>query len=231
MRDADGGSVVLPVMLVGGTVVALAALRPRNVATDVAGGRTSSEVPGTGSLWVWPLPRWNGYEPAISDGFGSMRTDAQGKQVKHLGVDVMYPRANGNDQRDRYPPRSKHGSRNHFMPDAVPVLAVRDAEVWSAGMTPRGYTVVLDHGPPWASYYTHLAEMFVQPTKRGQSGQRVRAGDIIGHVGADPLDGEGLMHLHLELWYRGAREAAIDPAPLMATWVVAPASVSLVAST
>ena len=37
-------------------------------------------------------------------------------------------------------------------------------------------------------------------------------------VGADPLDGEGLMHLHFELWYRGAREAAIDPAPLMATW-------------
>jgi hypothetical protein len=39
------------------------------------------------------------------------------------------------------------------------------------------------------------------------------------------------MHLHFELWYRGAREAAIDPAPLMATWVVAPARVELVAST
>jgi murein DD-endopeptidase MepM/ murein hydrolase activator NlpD len=233
MRDANSGSVVLPVMLVGGTVVALAAMRPRNEATDVGGGPRPTEEPGTGTggLWVWPLPRWNGYEPAISDGFNSMRTDAQGKQVKHLGVDVMYPRRNANDQRDRYPPRTKHGSRNHFMPDATPVLAVRDAKVWSAGMTPRGYSVVLDHGPPWATYYTHLAEMFIQPTKRGQSGQRVRAGDIIGHVGADPLDGEGLMHLHFELWYRGAREAAIDPAPLMTTWLVAPASVSLVAST
>ena len=60
---------------------------------------------------------------------------------------------------------------------------------------------------------------------------RVSACDIIGHVGADPLDGEGLMHLHLELWYRGARESAIDPAPLMTTWLIAPASVSLVAST
>lgn len=39
------------------------------------------------------------------------------------------------------------------------------------------------------------------------------------------------MHLHYELWYRGARESAIDPAPLMDTWLVAPASVSLVAST
>jgi murein DD-endopeptidase MepM/ murein hydrolase activator NlpD len=234
MHDTDGGSMVLPVMLVGGTVVALAAMRPRNVTTDVGsggGGRTSNEEPGGRSLWVWPLPRWNGYEPAISDGFDSMRTDARGNHVKHLGVDIMYRRRNADDQRDRYPPRTKHGSRNHFLPDATPVLAVRDAKVWSAGMTPRGYTVVLDHGPPWASYFTHMSEMFVAPTQRGRSDQHVRAGDIIGHVGADPLDGEGLMHLHFELWYRGARESAIDPAPLMTTWLVAPASVSLVAST
>lgn len=245
MRDADAASVVLPVMFVGGTVAVLAAMRPRNVATDVAAGRSSTEESdatdaaagrsstedsGARSLWVWPLPRWNGYAPTISSGFGP-RTDAKGQQVKHLGVDIMYARRNRADQRDRYPPRTKHGSLNHFMPDATPVLAATDAKVWSAGMTPRGYTVVLDHGPPWASYYTHLAEMFVQPTQRGQSGQRVRAGDVIGHVGADPLDGEGLMHLHFELWYRGARESAIDPEPLMATWLVAPASVSLVAST
>jgi hypothetical protein len=180
---------------------------------------------------VWPVPRWNGYAPACSDGYGSMRSDGKGGQVKHLGVDVMFPRRSTTDQLDRYPPHSRNGSRNHFMPDAVSVLAVRDAKVWSAGRTPRGYTVVLDHGAPWASYYTHLSEMFVTPTQRGQSGQRVRAGDVIGHVGADPLDGEGLMHLHFELWYRGAHEAAIDPAPLMRTWLIAPASVSLVAST
>jgi murein DD-endopeptidase MepM/ murein hydrolase activator NlpD len=230
MRDADAGSVALPVMLVGGTVVALAAMRRRNVATDVAAGRASTENPGEGSLWVWPLPRWNGYEPRISSGFGARRT-AQGEQAMHLGVDIMYRRNNLADQRGRYPPGTPHGSRNHFMPDAVSVLAVTDAKVWSAGMTPRGYTVVLDHGPPWASYYTHLAQMFVRPTTRGQSGQRVRAGDVIGHVGADPLDRERLMHLHFELWYRGARESAIDPEPLMAAWLIAPTSVSLVAST
>jgi hypothetical protein len=242
MRDAATGSVVLPVIVVGGTVVALAAMRPRRLAPDDGGegrnlsnpigggGRSSSEDPGTGGLWVWPLPRWSGYTPGISDGFNSKRT-VNGEQVKHMGVDVMYPRANASDQADRYPPHTKHGSRNHFMPDATPVLAVRDAKVWSAGMTPRGYTVVLDHGPPWASYYTHMAETFVQPTQRGQSGQRVRAGDVIGHVGADPLDGEGLMHLHFELWYRGAREAAIDPQPLMATWILAPARVTRAAFT
>jgi hypothetical protein len=62
-------SLVLPVMLVGGTVVALAAMLPRNLATDVAGGRSSSEDPGTGSLWAWPLPRWNGYTPTVADAF------------------------------------------------------------------------------------------------------------------------------------------------------------------
>jgi murein DD-endopeptidase MepM/ murein hydrolase activator NlpD len=142
----------------------------------------------------------------------------------------MYPRRDAADQRDLYPPRTKHGARNHFMPDAIAVLAVRDGLVWSAGKTPRGYAVVLDHGPPWASFYQHLSEMFVQPTQRGKSGQRVRAGDVIGHVGADPLDAEGLMHLHFELWYRGAHESAIDPEPLMTTWLIAPTTVSLVAS-
>lgn len=242
MRDAASGSVVVPVMLVGGTVVALAAMRPRRAAPDDGetggrnlsnptggGGRSSSEDPGTGPMWVWPLPRWNGYAPAISDGFNSLRT-VDGKQVKHQGVDVMYRRASPTDQ-PQYPAKSKHGSRGFFVPDATPVLAVRDAKVWSAGMTPRGFTVVLDHGPPWASYYTHMSEMFVSPTQRGASGQRVRAGDVIGHVGADPLDGEGLMHLHFELWYRGARDGAIDPQPLMATWLVTPARVTLVAST
>jgi murein DD-endopeptidase MepM/ murein hydrolase activator NlpD len=224
-------------------VIALGAMRSRNLAgasdgssgrdaggSDAGEGAGGREDPGTGRLWVWPVPRWNGYAPAISDGFASMRSDGKGGQVKHLGVDVMFPRRGTTDQLDRYPPRSKHGSRNHFMPDGVSVLAVKDAKVWSAGMTPRGYTVVLDHGAPWASYYTHLSEMFVTPTQRGQSDQRVRAGDVIGHVGADPLDGEGLMHLHFELWYRGARGSAIDPEPLMRTWLIAPASV-LVAST
>lgn len=235
MRDADEGSAAAPALLVGaGTVVALAAAarRSRNVATVDAAGRSSENSPESSvrDIWVWPLPRWNGYEPTISDGFGSRRTDAQGNEIKHAGVDIMYPRRDAADQRDLYPPRTRHGARNYFMPDAIAVLAAKDGQVWSAGKTPRGYAVVLDHGAPWASFYQHLSEMFVQPTQRGKSGQRVRAGDVIGHVGADPLDAEGLMHLHFELWYRGAHESAIDPAPLMNTWLIAPATVSLVGS-
>ncbi len=225
MRDADEGSLVSPALLVGaGTVVAMAAMR-RNLVAGATSGQSSDAMSVARGIWAWPLPRWNEYAPAISDGFGSNRTDARGNQIKHAGVDIMYRRLNAADQREQYPPRTKHGSTNYFMPDAVPVLAVKDAKVWSAGRTARGYAVVLDHGQPWASFYQHLSEMFIQPTQRGKSGQHVRAGDVIGHVGADPLDGEGLMHLHFELWHLGAHESAIDPAPLMKTWIIAPASV------
>jgi hypothetical protein len=55
MRDAYSGSVVLPVMLVGGTVVVLAAMRPRNIATDVGSRRVVEQGSGSSrSLWVWP---------------------------------------------------------------------------------------------------------------------------------------------------------------------------------
>ena len=218
MRDDDeGGGSPIPGFLAGlASAGAIAAMAPG------AAGRGRGEVPAAPGrdLWVWPLPMMNGYPPAISDGFNSMRTDAQGSKVKHAGVDLMFRRRDPRDQVALYPPRTKHGSTGYFMPDGVPVLAASDAVVWSAERTSRGYAVVLDHGAPWATFYQHLAALFLVPTQRGRSGQRVRAGDVIGHVGADPLDHEGLMHLHFELWFRGAHEAAIDPAPLIRSWVV-----------
>jgi murein DD-endopeptidase MepM/ murein hydrolase activator NlpD len=219
MRDDDAAlSAVLPALLVGAGAL---------VATVAASSRAPSNGPnGTtdddGETWVWPLPSWSGYPPAISDGFGTWRTDASGKRIQHMGVDLMYARRGARDQVAAFPPRTAHGSAGSFMPDAVPVLAVRDASVWSAAKTSRGYAVVLDHGPPWATFYQHMSEMFVEATQRGRSGQRVRAGDVLGYVGADPLDGEGLMHLHFEVWYRGGPSAAIDPTPLMRSWLVLP---------
>lgn len=181
--------------------------------------------PAIGSgAWVWPLPIWQGYAPVLTDGFLSWRTDASGKRIRHSGVDVMYERKNPSDQADAYPPGTPAGSARAFMPMGVPVLAVRDGVVWSAAKTPRGYAVVIDHGPPWASFYQHLDQMLVSPTQRGASKQRIRAGDVIGHVGADPTDHEGLRHLHFELWKGGSHEAAIDPAPLMKSWTMLPSA-------
>jgi murein DD-endopeptidase MepM/ murein hydrolase activator NlpD len=115
-------------------------------------------------------------------------------------------------------PGTANGSRHHVMGDGVPVVAVHDGVVWSAGWTPRGFTVVIDHGRSiGATYYTHMERLAVRPTEKARGAQRVIAGQAIGAVGADPMDPRGLKHLHFAFW-RGGPSDAIDPTPLMKTW-------------
>lgn len=104
------------------------------------------------------------------------------------------------------------------MPDDVVAVAASDGVIWSARWTPRGFAVVIDHGPrKIATFYTHLSELFVTPTQRAKSGQRVHAGQPLGIIGFDPRDGQRLKHLHFEVWLGGPNDA-IDPAPLMKSW-------------
>jgi hypothetical protein len=159
--------------------------------------------------WVWPVQKVDGRAPVVSNGW---------KPGHHLGVDIMFRRAWPGELVDRYPPGSPNGAAWHYMPDDVLALAASDGLVWSAGLTPRGYAVVLDHGKPWATYYTHLAMLLVEPTRAGAAGERVAAGQPIGIVGADPKDSERLKHLHWELWHGGGRDHAIDPEPLLTGW-------------
>lgn len=169
----------------------------------------------TGGLpgdWVWPLTEYEGRRPVISDGWGSPRDGGD----RHRGVDLMYRRSDRLDA--KRPPGTPNGSDGHVMGNGVPVVAVHEGVVWSAGWTPRGFSVVIDHGRAiGATYYTHLQRLGVRPTEKARSGQRVIAGQAIGAVGADPLDRRGLKHLHFAFW-RGGRDDAIDPAPLLATW-------------
>lgn len=188
-----------------------------------------------GPGWVWPVPRLaiNGrsYLPHVSDGVGTARPDGR----SHRGVDVMYQRAPG----DRAEFTSalvdgvRNGSAGNFAPPGTPVLAARGGTVWAAGETARGGTVVLDHGKPFATYYTHLASLAVPETKRGRTPAgvvtRVRAGDVIGYMGADPLDAAHLRHLHFEVWHKGGPEAAVDPERAMGSWPVVSTSVARVA--
>jgi len=134
----------------------------------------------------------------------------------------MYARRDRRDQLAAFPPKTPHGSVGSFMPDGIRSSRCAMARCGRPSARRAATRVVLDHGPPWATFYQHMSEMFVDATQRARSGQRVRAGDILGYVGADPLDGEGLMHLHFEVWYRGGPDAAIDPAPLMTAWQVLP---------
>jgi murein DD-endopeptidase MepM/ murein hydrolase activator NlpD len=163
--------------------------------------------------WVWPVGSWNGRTPVVSSGFG-MRGN-----VMHKGVDVMFRRVLS----DAFAPGTPNGSKMFVMPDQLPALAAHDGVVWSALETPRGFAVVIHHKPlPIATFYTHLDRLFVKPTARGTSNERVRAGQPIGNIGYSPTDPQRLKHLHFEIWPGGPTNpgSAIDPSPLMARWEV-----------
>jgi murein DD-endopeptidase MepM/ murein hydrolase activator NlpD len=151
---------------------------------------------------------WQGRKPEITDGFSSKRRTPAGDLITHGGVDIMYRRHPGDAWRTGTP----HGTPNFVMPDDRAALAASDGVVSLAAKTPRGWTVIIDHAPrKLATYYTHLSSLLVA-TK-----QKVTAGMPLGVVGADPLDGEHLMHLHFEVWRDGASDR-VDPQPLMASW-------------
>lgn len=168
--------------------------------------------------WVWPVPRWRGRAPVVSDGYGSPRVGGNRGAI-HRGADVMFRRRWRSELTDVYPAHAPH-SRGHFMPPGTLALAASDGEIWSAGWTPRGYSVVLSHGAPWATYYTHLSALRVGETRRGRTRQRVVAGQPLGVIGADPKDANAIAHLHFEIWYGGNGLAAIDPHPYLRGWPV-----------
>ncbi|MFT3693840.1 MAG: peptidoglycan DD-metalloendopeptidase family protein [Kofleriaceae bacterium] len=119
---------------------------------------------------------------------------------------------------DPFKAGTSNGTKGFVMPDDIAVVAAADGQIWSAMKTTRGNAVVIEHGPrKVATFYAHLDRLLVAPTSRGESKQRVRAGDIIGTVGFSRLDGEKLKHLHFEIWL-GNPSDAIDPEPLMKSW-------------
>lgn len=140
--------------------------------------------------WVWPVPSWNAALPQISQAFADPR---------HVGVDILYRIAG-----------------RWTAPEGTPIVAANAGTVQVVTRSPRGWSVVIDHGPV-LSFYQHLDSTAVR------RGQRVQAGDQLGTMGADPLDAQHVRHLHFELWQRvGADVAHLDPQPLMAPWRVLP---------
>ena len=107
------------------------------------------------------------------------------------------------------------------MPDGLVALAASDGVVWSAMQTPRGFAVVIDHGPAKvATFYTHLEKLLVTPTANAQGrAARSRRSAASASSARDPLDAEHLKHLHFELWLGGPNDA-IDPAPVMRGWEI-----------
>jgi hypothetical protein len=202
--------------IVGGAALAYASSRRTQLSTSKP--LVSGPLPGR---WVWPVPRWNGRAPVISDGFESPRPDVP----LHGGVDVMFAR----QPTDAFKVGTPNASKLFVMPDVLPAVAASDGFVWSAMQTPHGYAVVISHAPnKVTTFYTHLAKLLVAPAAPGKSNERVRAGQPIGIIGASPLDAEHLKHLHFEIWLGGPNDR-IDPAPLMRAWDSIPDPDALVA--
>jgi hypothetical protein len=137
-----------------------------------------------------------------------------------MGVDLMFGRISS----DPYPPNTPNGSKGFVMPDAWLAVAASDGVLWSAEHTPRGFAVVIDHGNV-ATFYQHLEVLLVPQAKPPAKGApreqliKIKAGQPLGVIGADPLDPGRLKHLHFELWPAGPA-SAIDPQPIMKTWQI-----------
>lgn len=227
--DEQDAGVVVPVLV--GAVAVGGVLWWRHRGRDAARDESAAAVtaasdggpPHLPGRWIYPVPRWQGRAAEISDGWGSTRAGGARGGV-HRGADLMFRRRHRFELLDLFPPpgpgRPSPHTRGYFMPPGTLALAAADGEVWSAGWTPTGYSVVLSHGAPWATYYTHLASLRVGETRRGASKERVRAGQPLGVVGASPRDPRGVAHLHFEIWHGGNGHAAIDPAPLLAQMAI-----------
>lgn len=178
-----------------------------------------------GSGWLWPVaparyPDGVLYRPVVTQEF---------RPGSHLGVDVMYRRRPLSALDRPEVPAGEGGTRVFFAPKGTPIVAARDAIVWSVDKSPRGWQVVLDHGKPFATYYQHLSSVSLSAHAMGKSSAgavtHVAAGEQIGTMGGDPLDApQHLRHLHFAVWYEGNGDAAsVDPTSAMQSWGYAPA--------
>jgi murein DD-endopeptidase MepM/ murein hydrolase activator NlpD len=106
--------------------------------------------------WLWPLPRLDGVAPSIV---------APQHDEAPQGVEIGY--------------QARSSS-----PGLVPVFAVQNGIIAYAGTGEAGPTLCIDHPGGWSTQYSELEHLLARPTDRfrRRRKERVRAGDVIGHV-------------------------------------------------
>lgn len=144
-----------------------------------------------GAGWWFPVP-----DVRMPDGHTYRSQVSHEFEAGHPGVDILYKR-NG----------------QWFAPVGTPITSARAGTVWSVTKSPRGWSIVIDHGKPFATFYQHLE------TPGVSKGQPVIAGQMLGTMGIDPLDKARVRHLHFAVWYKGAGDgASVDPMAVIDKW-------------
>lgn len=182
--------------IVAGTAAAMVVLRMMN----------NRPSPAWGTGWTWPIPDLM-LDPPRADSIvrAAISQEFRDHGSPHFGVDLMY----------RSVSDSRSVAGHWFAPSGTPVVAARSGTIWSVDESPRGWMIVIDHGPPWATFYQHLEKVSPGIAK----GARVEAGHQLGIMGSDPTDPDHVRHLHFAAWYHGAGDSAsVDPAQAMIGW-------------
>jgi hypothetical protein len=157
---------------------------------------------------VWPLAALNGREPVVLPSPGDSR-----------GIELAYPRLNAGDAITTCPPNTPNGTETHLMPQMTAVFSVDDGEIVYAGRSASGYRIIVNHDNDWASHYANLEAIVAIRTDLYRSrAQYVRAGDVIGYVGA-PEPG-AFKRLYFELWQldHSRHFKAVDPRLHLTDW-------------
>lgn len=160
---------------------------------------------------VWPVPSYIAPDGRIYDATVSSGMDSWRGTRPHRGLDIMFKRRSAGDRPEEPPDvRMSDGftsTRGYFAPVDTPILAVKRGVVWSVDERTDGggWSIVVDHGKPWATYYTHVRVPTVV------KGTPVEAGDMLGLMGGNLADESRVRHLHFEVWYGGSgADASVD---------------------
>ncbi len=158
---------------------------------------------------VWPLAAINGRAPVVLDP----------THPSQRGVELAYPRLAPDDAIASCPIGSPNGTATHLLPAMTAALAVDDGVITFAGRLGQGFCMIIDHGNGWASHYANLqAVAAIRTDLYRPREQHVRAGDVIGYVGAPAPN--AFKRLYFELWEsdRSRCFVPVDPRPHLAGW-------------
>ncbi|MBV8758632.1 MAG: M23 family metallopeptidase [Deltaproteobacteria bacterium] len=156
---------------------------------------------------VWPLPAVNEREPVILP-----------SNDNRPGIELAYARTTADDALDAFPAGSESGTTTHFTPQMTTVHSFHDGVITFAGRLGQAYGVIINHGNGWATHYANLkAVCAIRTDLYSPEEQCVRAGDVIGYVGA-PAKGD-FKRLYFELWEADSHKhfIPVDPRPQLAS--------------